>query len=74
MSTFNLHSASLGHRKSFSVTQNKTKVVMQRDTQSDREWNLLAPLLPQRAWTGRPANDHRTNIDALLWLAKAGAP
>ena len=47
---------------------------MPRHALSDREWNLLAPLLPQRARTGRPPNDHRTIIDALLWLAKTGAP
>ena len=47
---------------------------MQRHALSDREWNLLAPLLPQRAQTGWPPNDHRTIIDALLWLTKTGAP
>jgi transposase len=47
---------------------------MPRHVLSDREWNLLASLLPQRAQTGRPPNDHRTIIDALLWLAKTGAP
>ena len=47
---------------------------MHRHALSDREWKLLAPLLPQRAQTGRPPNDHRTIIDALLWLAKTGAP
>ena len=47
---------------------------MPRHALSDCEWNLLEPLLPQRAQTGRPPNDHRTIIDALLWLAKTGAP
>jgi transposase len=47
---------------------------MPRHALSDREWNLLAPLLPQRARTGRPPSDHRTVIDAQLWLAKTGAP
>ena len=47
---------------------------MHRHALSDREWNLLAPLLPQWAQTGRPPNDHRTIIDALLWLTKTGAP
>jgi transposase len=45
---------------------------MHRHVLSDREWNLLVPLLPQRAQTGRPPNDHRTIIDAQLWLAKTG--
>src|SRR5215207_8432268 len=47
---------------------------MQSHALSGREWNQLAALLPQRARTGRPPNDHRTIIDALLWLAKTGAP
>ncbi len=47
---------------------------MHRHTLSDREWNLIAPLLPQQAHTGRPAKNHRMVIDALLWLAKTGAP
>jgi transposase len=47
---------------------------MQRHGLTDREWNLLAPLLPRRASTGRPPKEHRTIIDALLWLAKTGAP
>jgi transposase len=47
---------------------------MHRHTLSDREWNLIAPLLPQQAHTGRPAKNHRMVIDALLWPAKTGAP
>jgi transposase len=38
-------------------------------------WQRLAPLLPpQRPAIGRPARDHRMIINALLWLAKTGAP
>jgi transposase len=47
---------------------------MHRHPLSGREWNLLAPLMPRRAQTGRPPNNYRTIIDALLWLAKTGAP
>src|ERR671913_633133 len=47
---------------------------MLRHSLTDREWDLLAPLLPRRARTGRPPKEHRTIIDALLWLAKTGAP
>ena len=47
---------------------------MPRHALSDCEWNLLEPLLPQRAQTGRPPKEHRAIIDALLWLAKTGAP
>src|SRR5918994_6968706 len=46
---------------------------MRRHELTDREWALLAPLLP-RQYTGRPPKDHRTIIDALLWLDRTGAP
>jgi transposase len=47
---------------------------MRRHALTDREWTLLEPLLPRRSRTGRPPKDHRTIIDALLWLGKTGAP
>jgi transposase len=46
---------------------------MSRHALSDREWTRLEPLLPKRR-TGRPPKDHRTIIDALLWLDRTGAP
>jgi transposase len=46
---------------------------MQRHALTDREWTRLEPLLPKRR-TGRPPKNHRTILDALLWLAKTGAP
>jgi transposase len=48
---------------------------MQRHDVTDREWARLQPHLPlQRPRTGRPAKDHRLILNALLWLAKTGAP
>jgi transposase len=47
---------------------------MQRHALTDREWDVLSPRLPRWARTGRPPREHRTIIDALLWLAKTGAP
>jgi transposase len=47
---------------------------MYRHALSEREWSRLEPLLPPNSRTGRPPKDHRTIVDALLWLAKAGAP
>ncbi len=47
---------------------------MRRHELTDSEWQRLEPLLPPRARTGRPPKEHRTIINALLWLAKAGAP
>ena len=42
---------------------------------SEAHWDRLAPLLPlQKPWTGRPSLDHRTFIEAVLWLARTGAP
>lgn len=42
---------------------------------SDAQWDRLAPLLPpQRARTGRPAHDHRTILNGILWVLRSGAP
>lgn len=46
-----------------------------RNELTDAEWALLEPLLPQRqGQRGRPAKDHRLILNALLWLARTGAP
>ncbi len=38
-------------------------------------WERLSPLLPPRKpRTGRPAIDHRRFLEAVLWLARTGAP
>ena len=38
-------------------------------------WGRLAPLLPpQKLLTGRPSLDHRRFLEAVLWLARTGAP
>lgn len=48
---------------------------MRRHELSDEQWAKLAPLLPPlRPATGRPARDHRTIINGILWLLKTGAP
>jgi transposase len=42
---------------------------------SEAMWGRLAALLPpQKPRTGRPSLDHRTLIEAVLWLARTGAP
>ncbi len=42
---------------------------------TDAQWERLRPLLPpQRPATGRPANDHRAVVNAILWRLKTGAP
>ena len=38
------------------------------------QWQRLLPLLPpQKPSRGRPAKDHRTVVNAILWIARTGA-
>jgi transposase len=42
---------------------------------TDDQWNKLGPRLPpQKPRTGRPANDHRTVVEGVLWVLRTGAP
>ncbi len=42
---------------------------------TDAQWERLRPLLPpQKPRTGRPANDHRTVLEGILWILRTGAP
>jgi transposase len=42
---------------------------------TDEQWARLGPLLPpQRPRTGRPAKDHRTVLNGILWVLRTGAP
>jgi transposase len=42
---------------------------------TDTQWEPLAPLLPpQRPATGRPAKDHRTVLNGIVWILRSGAP
>jgi putative transposase len=44
-------------------------------TLTDRQWNLIEGLLPGRVGTvGVTAKDNRLFIDAILWIARTGAP
>lgn len=48
---------------------------MTREILTDEQWEKIAPLLPpQRPSTGRPAKDHRTMVEAILWIDRTGAP
>src|SRR4051794_24714071 len=40
---------------------------------TDREWELLEPLIPQKPPTGRPYHDHRTVLGGILWVARTGS-
>src|SRR5690348_10151053 len=42
---------------------------------TDDQWDLLKEHLPpQRPATGRPAKDHRTVLNGILWILRTGAP
>ncbi len=48
---------------------------MAREILTDEQWDRIRPLLPpQRPKTGRPAKDHRTVVEAILWIDRTGAP
>ena len=48
---------------------------MPRKKLSHRQWKRITPLLPSERGKGRPyAQDHRTTIEGILWIARAGAP
>jgi transposase len=47
----------------------------QRFDLTDEQWAKLEPLLPpQKAHTGRPAEDHRRILNGILWVIRTGAP
>jgi transposase len=42
---------------------------------TEAQWERLRPLLPpQKPRTGRPAKDHRTVINGILWILRTGSP
>lgn len=48
---------------------------MERHELTDAQWERLRPLLPaQKPATGRPAKDHRTIVNAILWRLATGVP
>ncbi len=48
---------------------------MERHELTDVQWERLRPLLPaQKPATGRPAKDHRTIVNAILWRLATGVP
>lgn len=41
---------------------------------TEERWAQISPLLPpQKPQTGRPANDHRTILSGILWVARTGS-
>ena len=43
---------------------------------TDQEWEQIAPLLPaeKNSRPGRPSKDNRLMINAMVWIARSGAP
>jgi len=42
---------------------------------TNEQWERIEPLLPpQKPKTGRPANEHRTVLNGILWILRTGAP
>ena len=43
---------------------------------TDQEWEQIAPLLPpeKNNRPGRPSKDNRLMINAMIWIARSGAP
>jgi len=40
---------------------------------TDEQWELIEPLLPKRARTGRPRAEDRKTINGILWVLRTGA-
>jgi transposase len=48
---------------------------MDKSELSDEQWERLCRLLPpQKPRTGRPAKDHRTVVNGILWVLRTGSP
>ena len=48
---------------------------MRRHELTDEQWQQIKPHLPgQRGDAGRTAGNNRRFVDAVLWIAKTGAP
>lgn len=48
---------------------------MNRGDLTNSQWERLQPLLPpQQPKTGRPAHDHRTMLNGILWILRTGVP
>ena len=43
---------------------------------TEQEWEQIAPLLPaeKNSRPGRPSKDNRLMINAMVWIARSGAP
>jgi hypothetical protein len=40
---------------------------------TDKEWQMVEPLLPHKPPAGSPHNDHRTVLGGTIWVARTGS-
>ena len=45
-----------------------------RHALSDRQWGLVAAMLPTKSTNGRPPRDPRDMLEGMLWIMRTGAP
>lgn len=55
-----------------SVIMNKKRHGLLPSDLSNKEWELLQPLLPQKAPTGRPRSDDRRTLNGILYVLSTG--
>jgi len=48
--------------------------MMKRHELTSEQWELIQPLLPPVASTGRPPRDRRLMLNGILWVLRTGAP
>jgi transposase len=48
--------------------------MMKRHEVTLEQWELVEPLLPPVASTGRPPSDRRRMLNGVLWILRTGAP
>ena len=52
------------------------KVMIKRHEITDEQWDRIKDMVPpeRSGGKGRPANDNRVMINAIIWILKTGAP
>jgi len=61
--------------KQFCVTRLKEELGMRRHEISDDQWILIEALLPGKSGDpGRTGRDNRSFVNAVVWIARTGAP
>jgi putative transposase len=48
--------------------------VLRTDVISDDLWALIEPVMPSSQRPGRPWNDHRRTLEAIIWRFRTGSP